>query len=103
MYCGLRGVERPQNWNFYMAFAFFRLAAALQGLHKRALAGEEPNPRSPDTPPAVWGDLSHRTLRGQTRSVCCRGQARLAVNPESSETAGATAECGVSGSLELSA
>ncbi|KFO84936.1 Acyl-CoA dehydrogenase family member 10, partial [Buceros rhinoceros silvestris] len=39
MYCGHRGAERPQNWNFYMAFAFFRLAATLQGLHKRSLAG----------------------------------------------------------------
>ncbi|NXX14426.1 ACD10 dehydrogenase, partial [Podargus strigoides] len=42
MYCDHMGVERPENWNFYMAFAFFRLAAMLQGLHKRSLAGEEP-------------------------------------------------------------
>ncbi|NWR67721.1 ACD10 dehydrogenase, partial [Bucorvus abyssinicus] len=47
MYCGHRGVERPENWNFYMAFAFFRLAATLQGLHKHSLAGEEPNHSSP--------------------------------------------------------
>ncbi|NXL85097.1 ACD10 dehydrogenase, partial [Alectura lathami] len=39
MYCGHMGMERPENWNFYMAFAFFRLAAMLQGLHKRSLAG----------------------------------------------------------------
>ncbi|KAM6051785.1 acyl-CoA dehydrogenase family member 10 isoform 3-T3 [Theristicus caerulescens] len=39
MYCGHMGVERPENWNFYMAFAFFRLAAMLQGLYKRSLAG----------------------------------------------------------------
>lgn len=43
MYCGHMGVELPENWNFYMAFAFFRLAAMLQGLCKHSLAGEEPN------------------------------------------------------------
>ncbi|NWQ95291.1 ACD10 dehydrogenase, partial [Burhinus bistriatus] len=41
MYCDYMGVEHPKNWNFYMAFAFFRLAAMLQGLYKRSLAGEE--------------------------------------------------------------
>ncbi|NXT75013.1 ACD10 dehydrogenase, partial [Zapornia atra] len=39
MYCDRMGMECPENWNFYMAFAFFRLAAKLQGLHKRSLAG----------------------------------------------------------------
>ncbi|KAM6246925.1 LOW QUALITY PROTEIN: acyl-CoA dehydrogenase family member 10 [Porphyrio hochstetteri] len=40
MYCEHMGMERPKNWNFYMAFAFFRLAAKLQGLHKHSLAGK---------------------------------------------------------------
>ncbi|KGL76740.1 Acyl-CoA dehydrogenase family member 10, partial [Tinamus guttatus] len=31
--------DLPPNWNFYMAFAFFRLAVRLQGLHKRSLRG----------------------------------------------------------------
>ncbi|XP_068268740.1 acyl-CoA dehydrogenase family member 10 isoform X3 [Nyctibius grandis] len=43
MYCEHMGVEHPKNWNFYMAFAFFRLAAMLQGLYKRSLA-ERPAP-----------------------------------------------------------
>lgn len=43
MYCGHMGVERPENWNFYLAFAFFRLAVMLQGRHRGSLAGEEPN------------------------------------------------------------
>ncbi|NXE10948.1 ACD10 dehydrogenase, partial [Lophotis ruficrista] len=47
MYCGHVGVELPENWNFYMAFAFFRLAAMLQGRHKRSLAGEESNHPGP--------------------------------------------------------
>lgn len=46
-YCGHMGMELPENWNFYMAFAFFRLAAMLQGLHKCSLAGEEPNHTGP--------------------------------------------------------
>uniref|UniRef100_A0A8B9ZB17 Aminoglycoside phosphotransferase domain-containing protein n=1 Tax=Buteo japonicus TaxID=224669 RepID=A0A8B9ZB17_9AVES len=37
MYCGHMGVGCPENWNFYMAFAFFRLAAMLQRLHKHSL------------------------------------------------------------------
>ncbi|KFV00516.1 Acyl-CoA dehydrogenase family member 10, partial [Tauraco erythrolophus] len=49
MYCDHVGVERPENWNFYMALAFFRLAAALQGLSKRSLAGRPvPGEGSPE-------------------------------------------------------
>jgi len=39
-YC--RRTNRPEgikNWNFYTAFAFFRIAAILQGVYKRALQG----------------------------------------------------------------
>ncbi|NWU58157.1 ACD10 dehydrogenase, partial [Dromas ardeola] len=43
MYNDHMGVEHPENWNYYMAFAFFRLAVVLQGLYKRSLAGEERN------------------------------------------------------------
>ncbi|NWX85962.1 ACD10 dehydrogenase, partial [Nothoprocta pentlandii] len=39
MYWDRMGMQRPENWNFYMAFAFFRLAVRLQGLHKRSLRG----------------------------------------------------------------
>ncbi|NWV90530.1 ACD10 dehydrogenase, partial [Machaerirhynchus nigripectus] len=39
MYCGHVGVEHPKNWNFYLAFAFFRLAVMLQGHHHGSLAG----------------------------------------------------------------
>ncbi|NXE80798.1 ACD10 dehydrogenase, partial [Cochlearius cochlearius] len=49
MYCGHMGVECPENWNFYMAFAFFRLAAMLQGLYKGSLAGRPaPGESSPE-------------------------------------------------------
>ncbi|NWW60899.1 ACD10 dehydrogenase, partial [Ifrita kowaldi] len=51
MYCGHMGVERPENWNFYLAFAFFRLAVMLQGRLHGSLAGEEPSQASCDSSP----------------------------------------------------
>ncbi len=38
-YCERTGRERIDNWNFYIVFCFFRLAAILQGVKKRALQG----------------------------------------------------------------
>lgn len=38
-YCGARGLSRIQDWSFYLAFSFFRLAAILQGVMKRAIDG----------------------------------------------------------------
>lgn len=38
-YCALRGIGAIDNWPFYLAFSFFRLAAILQGVLKRALDG----------------------------------------------------------------
>lgn len=74
MYCDHMGMELPENWNFYMAFAFFRLAAVLQALHKRSLAGEEPNRGSPAQNPRApgWGELSHQT-REIRPALCAPG------------------------------
>jgi aminoglycoside phosphotransferase (APT) family kinase protein len=38
-YCELRGIPKVENWNFYIAFSFFRLAAIAQGVKKRAIDG----------------------------------------------------------------
>jgi aminoglycoside phosphotransferase (APT) family kinase protein len=38
-YCARTGRADIQNWSFYMVFCFFRLAAILQGVKKRALIG----------------------------------------------------------------
>jgi len=38
-YCQRRGLERVPDWNFYLAFGFFRFAAILQGVLKRAVEG----------------------------------------------------------------
>jgi aminoglycoside phosphotransferase (APT) family kinase protein len=43
-YFARRGIARPQSFGFYVAFAFFRMAAILQGVKKRALDGNAANP-----------------------------------------------------------
>ncbi|XP_008570930.1 PREDICTED: acyl-CoA dehydrogenase family member 10 [Galeopterus variegatus] len=40
MYCLHMGIPPIENWNFYMAFSFFRMAAILQGVYKRSLTGQ---------------------------------------------------------------
>ncbi|XP_077811274.1 acyl-CoA dehydrogenase family member 10 isoform X5 [Macaca mulatta] len=40
MYCLQMGLPPTENWNFYMAFSFFRLAAILQGVYWRSLTGQ---------------------------------------------------------------
>lgn len=42
-YCELRGIDNIDNWVFYLAFSFFRLAAIAQGVLKRALDGNASN------------------------------------------------------------
>lgn len=43
-YCARRGMPPPDSFGFYVAFAFFRMAAILQGVRKRALDGTASNP-----------------------------------------------------------
>ena len=38
------GVPRIDNWTFLIAFSFFRVAAIVQGVYKRALEGNASNP-----------------------------------------------------------
>ncbi|XP_036595031.1 acyl-CoA dehydrogenase family member 10 isoform X2 [Trichosurus vulpecula] len=40
MYCHQMEIPAAENWNFYMAFSFFRMAAILQGVYKRSLKGQ---------------------------------------------------------------
>lgn len=42
-YCKLRGLPAISNWNFYLAFSFFRLASIAQGVKARALQGNASN------------------------------------------------------------
>ncbi|HET7412485.1 MAG TPA: phosphotransferase family protein [Pararhizobium sp.] len=43
-YCARRGLGDIDHWPFYLAFSFFRLAAILQGVMKRAIDGNASNP-----------------------------------------------------------
>ncbi|MBP0616170.1 phosphotransferase family protein [Jiella mangrovi] len=43
-YCDRRGLDEIETWNFHLAFAFFRLAAILQGVFKRYADGNASNP-----------------------------------------------------------
>jgi len=44
-YCLRRKINPIENWHFYLAFSFFRLAAILQGVYKRSLDGNASNPQ----------------------------------------------------------
>ena len=48
-YCARRGIAGIDNWVFYLAFSFFRLAAICQGVYKRALDGNASNPERAKT------------------------------------------------------
>ncbi|SMX44246.1 phosphotransferase family protein [Actibacterium lipolyticum] len=43
-YCARRGLDGIEGFGFYVAFCFFRMAAILQGVKKRALDGNASNP-----------------------------------------------------------
>lgn len=42
-YCQLMGIDGIDNWNYYVAFSFFRVAAIVQGVAKRANQGNASN------------------------------------------------------------
>lgn len=44
-YCARRGLSGIDNFGYYLGFAFFRMAAIIQGVLKRALDGNASNPR----------------------------------------------------------
>lgn len=43
-YCSRRGIAGIEDFGFYQAFCFFRMAAIIQGVKKRALDGNASNP-----------------------------------------------------------
>lgn len=46
LYCERMGIEKIENWAFYLAFSFFRLAAIAQGVAKRAQQGNASNAKA---------------------------------------------------------
>ena len=45
-YCQQMGIDKIDNFGFYVAFSFFRLAAIIQGVAKRAAAGNASNKKA---------------------------------------------------------
>jgi aminoglycoside phosphotransferase (APT) family kinase protein len=43
-YCERRGLSGIDNFGYYLSFSFFRMAAIIQGVLKRALDGNASNP-----------------------------------------------------------
>lgn len=43
-YCKRRGIPPIDNWEYYIAFSQFRLAAIMQGVYKRGIDGNASNP-----------------------------------------------------------
>ena len=63
-YCRRAGIAGIDNWPFFLAFSFFRLAAICQGVYKRALDGNASNPDKAKTYRQAVQLLSH--LAGET-------------------------------------
>jgi len=67
-YCRRRGLSGIDNWPFYLAFSFFRLAAILQGVYKRSLDGNASNPEKARAYGAAvpqLGDLALKVIAGK--------------------------------------
>ena len=61
MYCQHMGIERIEDWNFFLAFAFFRVAAITKGVAKRATQGNASNASARDAGDMV-GPLASMAL-----------------------------------------
>jgi aminoglycoside phosphotransferase (APT) family kinase protein len=61
LYCQRMGIEKIDNWTFYLAFSFFRLAAIVQGVAKRAAQGNASN-KNANTVGAFVEPLAHMAL-----------------------------------------
>jgi aminoglycoside phosphotransferase (APT) family kinase protein len=46
MYCELMGIDKIDNWNFYLILSVFRFASILQGVKKRGLDGNASNKKA---------------------------------------------------------
>lgn len=68
-YCQRRGIGEIEHWHFYLAFCFFRLAAILQGVYKRAVDGNASNPeraKSYGTAVPLMGRMAVEMINSET-------------------------------------
>ena len=45
-YCEFRRMPAIENWHFYLAFSYFRMASICQGVYKRGLDGNASSTRA---------------------------------------------------------
>jgi len=66
MYCARRGISEIEQWNFYLTFSFFRVAAIVQGVYKRALNGNAANANALElgATVAILGHLAAEAITG---------------------------------------
>jgi aminoglycoside phosphotransferase (APT) family kinase protein len=62
-YCQRTGRGAISDWNFYLAFAAFRLASISQGVFARALAGQTPNAAPPTNAAPALAEQALEMLR----------------------------------------
>lgn len=66
-YCARRGIAGIEGLGFYVGFAFFRMAAILQGVKKRALDGTAANPEKARKLGAYVPQFAHLGLEARDR------------------------------------
>ena len=66
LYCELRGIDHIDNWLFYLAFSYFRIASICQGVYKRARTGNasDGKARSRDNVTSLLADMAIELLQG---------------------------------------
>ncbi|MEM9319934.1 MAG: phosphotransferase family protein [Pseudomonadota bacterium] len=67
-YCGRMGVPVPDDFGPYLAFAFFRMAAVLQGVKRRGLDGNASNPERAAELGALVPEFARQGLAALARS-----------------------------------
>lgn len=72
-YCQRVGIDKIENWNFYLSFSFFRLAAIAQGVAKRAASGNASNKSAGSVgamvPPLASAGLAIATQQGAAQTT----------------------------------
>jgi len=65
-YCEVTGRSEISNWNFYLAFSFFRYASIIQGVYKRGLQGNASSQSARGLGAAVQGvgDIGWKLAQG---------------------------------------
>merc|ERR1719323_1246373 len=69
-YCRNMNIDQVKTWDFYLSFAFFRIAAILQGVYKRSLQNQASGENARDAGEAAkwFADISWRFAQKQEKT-----------------------------------